>query len=279
MNALLIMAGGASSRMKRSIHNSTLTKEQKEKALHVHKSLIPLGKEQKPLLYHLISNAVAAGYTDVFLITSPQNQAFKDYVGTGQTENVYAGAKIHFAIQQLKEGHEKPLGTADAVLQALDQYPELLEQTFAVCNGDNLYSKEAFKILLDQRKAPHALISYARSGLQFSNERIQKFAVLDIDDEGFLNDIIEKPDSSTVEQYKDNTGEIFVSMNIFSFLGNALYPFLESCPIHPERKEKELPEALRRLTAKIPKQIQCFGRKEHLLDLTAAEDIQSFNTL
>jgi len=238
-----------------------------------------LGKEQKPLLYHLISNAVAAGYTDVFLITSPQNQAFKDYVGTGQTENVYAGAKIHFAIQQLKEGHEKPLGTADAVLQALDQYPELLEQTFAVCNGDNLYSKEAFKILLDQRKAPHALISYARSGLQFSNERIQKFAVLDIDDEGFLNDIIEKPDSSTVEQYKDNTGEIFVSMNIFSFLGNALYPFLESCPIHPERKEKELPEALRRLTAKIPKQIQCFGRKEHLLDLTAAEDIQSFNTL
>jgi len=142
-----------------------------------------------------------------------------------------------------------------------------------------LYSKEAFKILLDQRKAPHALISYARSGLQFSNERIQKFAVLDIDDEGFLNDIIEKPDSSTVEQYKDNTGEIFVSMNIFSFLGNALYPFLESCPIHPERKEKELPEALRRLTAKIPKQIQCFGRKEHLLDLTAAEDIQSFNTL
>jgi len=279
MNALLIMAGGASSRMKRSIHNSTLTKEQKEKALHVHKSLIPLGKEQKPLLYHLISNAVAAGYTDVFLITSPQNQAFKDYVGTGQTENVYAGAKIHFAIQQLKEGHEKPLGTADAVLQALDQYPELLEQTFAVCNGDNLYSKEAFKILLDQRKAPHALISYARSGLQFSNERIQKFAVLDIDDEGFLNDIIEKPDSSTVEQYKDITGEIFVSMNIFSFLGNALYPFLESCPIHPERKEKELPEALRRLTAKIPKQIQCFGRKEHLLDLTAAEDIQSFNTL
>jgi len=279
MNALLIMAGGASSRMKRSIHNSTLTKEQKEKALHVHKSLIPLGKEQKPLLYHLISNAVAAGYTDVFLITSPQNQAFKDYVGTGQTENVYAGAKIHFAIQQLKEGHEKPLGTADAVLQALDQYPELLEQTFAVCNGDNLYSKEAFKILLDQRKAPHALISYARSGLQFSNERIQKFAVLDIDDEGFLNDIIEKPDSSTVEQYKDNTGEIFVSMNIFSFLGNALYPFLESCPIHPERKEKELPEALRRLTAKTPKQIQCFGRKEHLLDLTAAEDIQSFNTL
>lgn len=279
MKPLLIMAGGASSRMKRSLQNSTLTNEQKEIAQHVHKSLIPLGKEQKPLLYHLISNAVASGYTDVYLITSPQNQAFKEHIGERKTDNSYAGAKIHFAIQYLKEGYEKPLGTADAVLQALDQYPELLEQTFAVCNGDNLYSKDAFKILLDQREAPHALISYARSGLQFSNERIQKFAVLDIDDEGFLNNIIEKPDSSTIEQYKDNTGEIFVSMNIFSFLGNALYPFLESCPIHPDRKEKELPEALRRLTTKTPKQIQCFGRKEHLLDLTAAEDIQSFNIL
>ena len=279
MKPLLIMAGGASSRMKRSLQNSTLTSEQKEIAQHVHKSLIPLGKEQKPLLYHLICNAVAAGYTDVFLITSPQNQAFKEQIGEQKTDNSFAGAKIHFAIQHLKEDYEKPLGTADAVMQALDQYPELLEQTFAVCNGDNLYSKEAFKTLLDQRKAPHALISYARSGLQFSNERIQKFAVLDIDDEGFLTNIIEKPDSYTVERYKDNTGEIFVSMNIFSFLGKALYPFLQSCPIHPERKEKELPEALRRLTAKIPKQIQCFGRKEHLLDLTAAEDIQSFNKL
>ena len=61
MNSLLIMAGGASSRMKKSLENSSLSSDQKEVAQRVHKSLIPLGKTQKPLLFHLISNAVAAG--------------------------------------------------------------------------------------------------------------------------------------------------------------------------------------------------------------------------
>ena len=59
MKSLLIMAGGASSRMKRSLSQSNLTQDEKNLAGKVHKSLIPLGKEKKPLLFYLISNAVA----------------------------------------------------------------------------------------------------------------------------------------------------------------------------------------------------------------------------
>gem|GEM_PF-4659932 len=87
MNSLLIMAGGASSRMKKSLENSSLSSDQKEVAQRVHKSLIPLGKTQKPLLFHLISNAVAAGYTDVYLITSPENEAFQQWVGNARSNN------------------------------------------------------------------------------------------------------------------------------------------------------------------------------------------------
>ena len=58
MKNLLIMAGGNSSRMKKSIEKSTLSKKEKEFVRKVHKSLIPIGKEKKPLLYYLISNAV-----------------------------------------------------------------------------------------------------------------------------------------------------------------------------------------------------------------------------
>jgi ADP-glucose pyrophosphorylase len=276
MNSLLIMAGGASSRMKKSLENSSLSSDQKEVAQRVHKSLIPLGKTQKPLLFHLISNAVAAGYTDVYLITSPENEAFQQWVGNARSNNSFAGAKVHFALQHLSEGKEKPLGTADAVEQALEQYPALLHETFTICNGDNLYSSAAFKQLLQDRKAPNALISYARSGLKFSDERIAKFAVMDIDTEGFLKGIIEKPDQETAEKYRDDTGEIRVSMNIFSFQGAQLYPYLKNCPIHPERQEKELPNAIKILNEKEPKQILCFGRAEHILDLTAAQDIAAF---
>jgi len=279
MKSLLIMAGGASSRMKRSLSQSNLTQDEKNLAGKVHKSLIPLGKEKKPLLFYLISNAVAVGVTDIYLITSSENEPFQKLVGTSKINNSFAGAKVHFAIQYLKKGHIKPLGTADAVEQTLVQYPELIEQTFIICNGDNLYSKAAFKNLLKPRKVTNALISYARSGLRFKDERIEKFAVMDVDSLGYLKKIIEKPDPKTVEKYRDTTGEIRVSMNIFSFSGKQINTYLKNCPIHPERNEKELPEAIRLLNIKEPNQIMCFGMKEHILDLTSAEDIGSFDVL
>ena len=69
---------------------------------------------------------------------------------------------------------------------------------------------------------------------------------MDIDSEDYLKNIIEKPDPEIVEKYRDGSGEIRVSMNIFSFEGSLLYPYLKNCPIHPERDEKELPEAVRK---------------------------------
>lgn len=273
---LVIMAGGASSRMKRSLASVSLDSETFEIAKAAHKSLIPLGKQGKPLVYYLIHNAAKAGYEDVYIITSPENTAFKAVIGTQDRDNSYAGVRVHFAIQHLPNNREKPLGTADALQQALDQYPELKNGGFTVCNGDNLYSVKALELLKAQRNAPHALISYSRSGLQFADERIAKFAVMDIDLEGYLQTIVEKPDPTQVAQYRDASGEIRVSMNIFSFHGPSIYPFLESCPIHPDRKEKELPEAVRILAAQKPGSVQCFPRSEHIPDLTAAHDIALF---
>ena len=279
MNSLIIMAGGASSRMKRSLGKSKLSESKKKLAQSVHKSLIPLGKEQKPLIFHLISNAVAAGYSDIYLITSPENQAFQKYIGKDKSHNTYAGAQVHFVIQDTPEYRVKPLGTADAVEQALNQYPELQNQTFTICNGDNLYSCDAFKKLRKERKTPNALISYARSALNYSDERLVSFAVMDIDSQGYLKALVEKPNPETIEKYRDHTGEIRVSMNIFSFFGKQLYPYLKNCPIHPERNEKELPEAIRLLNEKEPNQIECFGVNENILDLTSADDIASFDQL
>lgn len=279
MKNVIIMAGGASSRMKRSLSQSQLSEDEKNLAEKVHKSLIPLGKSKKPLLFYLVSNAVAAGITKIYLVTSPENVAFKRWLETWQKNNSFEGIKIQIAIQYLKKGYEKPLGTADAIEQTVDQYPELLKTTFIVCNGDNLYSKEAFQELIKPRSAPHALISYARSGLKFDDERIKKFAVMDINDLGYLNRIIEKPNSETVERCRDASGEIRVSMNMFSFFGQKLYPYLKNCTIHPIRREKELPEAIRLMNKADSNQIICYSRKENILDLTSAEDIASFNTL
>ena len=60
---------------------------------------------------------------------------------------------------------------------------------------------------------------------------------------------------------------IRVSMNMFSFFGQKLYPYLKNCTIHPIRKEKELPEAIRLMNEVDSNQIICYSRKENILDL------------
>lgn len=275
-NSLLIMAGGASSRMKRSLKNSSVGEVIKKQAIAVHKSLISLGSNQRPLLYYLTRNAEAAGYRNIYIITNPENKAFHIQTEKWTEHKIFSNVNIFFALQHVPESRRKPLGTADAVQQALEQHPELMRTTFTVCNGDNLYSTKVLKMLRSSRKVPHALISYARSGLTFSDERISKFAVMEIDSEHFLKNIVEKPDPLDVDCYKDSTNEIRVSMNIFSFNGALLYPFLKSCPIHFERDEKELPEALRLMNSSTPKKTICLPVSEHIPDLTSADDILKF---
>lgn len=276
---LIIMAGGASSRMKGSIETSELTPETKKIASSAHKSLIPLGSKQKPLLFHLIQNAVNAGFREVYLITSPENEAFRECVGLAAKNNHFAGALVHYAIQYLPKGRNKPLGTADAVQQAMEQHPELKNESFTICNGDNLYSVHAFALLLAPRDTPHSLISYNRSSLNYSSARMSSFAIIDISEEGLLENIIEKPDPETLKNYEDTSDYIGVSMNIFSFKGALLFPYLKNCPIHLERNEKELPEAVRMMIKESKNRTRCFKVSEHLPDLTSGEDLKNFSNL
>ena len=276
---LIIMAGGASSRMKRSIETSELTPETKKIASSAHKSLIPLGSKQKPLLFHLIQNAVNAGFKEVYLITSIENEAFKEYIGSAAKNNLFAGALVHYAIQYLPQGMNKPLGTADAIHQAMEQHPELKNEFFTICNADNLYSANVFALLLAPRDTPHALISYNRSSLNFSTTRISSFAIMDMSEEGYLQNIIEKPDPKTLKNYEHTSDHIGVSMNIFSFKGALLFPYLKNCSLHPERNEKELPEAVKMMIADPNNKIRCFKVSEHVLDLTSAKDLKFFSNL
>ena len=273
--SLLILAGGASSRMKRSLDSVKLSADTKNIALKVHKSLIPLGKTEKPLLYYLLKNAKAAGYQKIYLITSPENEAFHDFIDSNVSEYL----PLNFVLQYLPEGRKKPLGTADALAQAMAQYPELKSNSFTICNGDNLYSVKALSLLRENREAPHALISYSRSGLKFPDQRISKFAVMAIDKENYLENIIEKPEPQVLEKYRDVYGEIRVSMNVFSFDGASIDQYIRDCPIHPLRQEKELPEAVRNFVKDHPKQFITIPVSEHLPDLTAADDIEDFAKL
>ena len=79
---------------------------------------------------------------------------FKEFIMSQSFRN----ANIQFVKQYIPKEREKPLGTSDAVVQALDQFPDLKKNIFTVCNGDNLYSVNTLNLLKEKRNHPHALI-------------------------------------------------------------------------------------------------------------------------
>ncbi|MEZ4779189.1 MAG: sugar phosphate nucleotidyltransferase [Flavobacteriaceae bacterium] len=258
-NTLILLAAGASSRMKQSLDNA---KDFNGKAL------LPLGKEQKPVIYYVLQNAQKAGYTHVVMVVGKEGDAFKNHL----KNNPVSGLKFSFAHQPIPEGREKPLGTADAVYQAMEQFPELQHSVFAICNSDNLYSVQALQLLRIEKSA-NAFISYDRDGLDFPSERIRSFALLVLDKKGILKDLVEKPSEAIAESYRDAQGVLRVSMNLWKLNGAEAFPFLRDCPLHPTRQEKELPHAVLTMV-KAGIMVKGIPVKEHVPDLTSKEDIE-----
>ena len=272
---LVILAGGASSRLKKSLNDINLDKNITDIAKSSHKTLIPLGDDKRPLLYFILQNALSAKVRDVFIITSPENSAFKDFIESEVFKSNFSDININFAIQYKPDDREKPLGTSDALMQAMDQHEALKRNSFVIINGDNLYSVNSLNSLYELGEKQHALISYDRDGLNFPHERLTKFALINVNENNQLINIIEKPPIEEIDNFRDKLDKIRVSMNIFKFFGPTIYPYIKNCPLHPERKEKEIPEAVRNYIKEFPNSFDAIPFFEHIPDLTSAKDILS----
>ncbi|MFZ1281917.1 MAG: sugar phosphate nucleotidyltransferase [Ignavibacteriaceae bacterium] len=271
---LIILAGGISSRMKKPTdRNLEIDNKLVEDADLKTKSMIGVGKDYRPFLDYLLFNAREAGYGDIVLVIGANDNSIKEYYGFNNTDNNFYGLKISYAIQPIPEGRNKPLGTADALYWGLKSKPEWNNDYFTVCNSDNLYSVKALGLML-QSTYLAALIDYDRSALEFDQDRIERFAVTKKSKNNFLLDIIEKPSSEIVEIVKDKNGFVGVSMNIFSLKYNIVLPFLEKVPLHPVRKEKELPEAIKMMANEYENSVYCYSLAEHVPDLTSKSDIE-----
>ena len=270
---LVILAGGISSRMKKSQSfdndiDQRLIKDADLKS----KAMIRVGENERPFLDYLLFNAYESGYREIVIVINEKDNSIKKYYESRDSKKLFPELMISYVVQPIPDGREKPLGTADALYHALKLNSVWSDFSFTVCNSDNLYSQFAFKLLLES-EYKNAMIDYNRSGLNFEKERIEKFSVTKKDDEGFLIDIIEKPTVNEIESSKDKSGAIGVSMNIFKLNYDMILPFLEIVPLHSVRKEKELPGAIKMMIEKFPKSLYAYPVSEEVPELTGKEDI------
>jgi len=271
---LVVLAGGLSSRMKKSATqiqiDSRLEKDADKKA----KAMIGVGDRQRPLMDFLLFNAREAGYEDIVIVIGEGDSSVRRHYGPLDRGNVYHGLKVSYAVQRIPEGRTKPLGTADALLQALLSRPDWQDSRFTVCNSDNVYSVSALTALR-LLASSGGMIGYDRAALKFSQSRIEQFAVARKDRDGYLVDIIEKPEPADIAAAMDADGKVAVSMNIWRLSYRQVMPYLQSVPLHPVRMEKELPVAIRLMIQDHPRTILLVPLAEEVPDLTSKDDIGS----
>lgn len=237
--------------MRAEVPRITLTREQLDVAATGMKALIPL-TGGKTLLDLNIENLTAAGFTQFVLVIGPEHAEVRDHC---EALNV----DIKFAIQ------EKPLGTANAILasEPLIEADEL----FGVFNSDNLYPTDAVRSLI-AANAP-AMLAFERGPLvRLSNipeERIARFATVEVDDDGNLASIAEKPD--TVEP------DALVSMNAWLFSSK----IFEACRLigPSERGEFEIADAVKYAIGNMNEKFAAIRTQAGVLDLSSRADIET----
>ncbi|WP_092562748.1 nucleotidyltransferase family protein [Bowdeniella nasicola] len=220
----VILARGLGTRMREASASATLDPSAERAANAGVKGMIDVGR---PFLDYLVSALADVGITDVCLVIGPEHGMIREHFDQLHPTRV----RIHYAIQR------EPRGTADAVAAAEDFAGE---DRFLVVNSDNYYPPETLDALLNAPGA--ALLGFDRAALiaqsNIPAERIQAFAILDVDDAGHLRRIVEKPDAATLAHY----GDAPISMNAWVFTPTI---FDAARTIEPsERGELELASAV-----------------------------------
>jgi dTDP-glucose pyrophosphorylase len=251
----VVLAGGLGKRMRASDPDAHLTADQKAAADAGLKAMVPV--HGRPFLDYILSALADAGIRDVALVVAPDHDLVRRYY-VQQAPPVRT--RVTFVVQP------QPLGTANALLVA---EAWTAGDPFLTLNGDNLYPAVALRDLA--RLNEPGLPAFDRDDLIATSnippERIQSFAIIDVDEGGCLTRIIEKPSDplsrSRTEMQLADPGEVrpaggdaadgsgrpaagrspvLISMNCWRF-DSRIFTACRDVP-RSARGEFELPEAV-----------------------------------
>ena len=268
--SIIIMAAGASSRMKKSAAPKDLSRKHSNSAQSKNKVLIEFGSNSKPFISFLIKNVIESGFEKIYVVTSESAYFFRENFNKILKID-FKKYKINFSIQYIHPGRIKPMGTSDAICQTMEQFPNLKSESFCVCNGDNIYTVESLKKIRSV-KYNYAFIAYDKDGLGFSNEKISSFSIVSLNNKNHLVDIIEKPKTNSLNKFIDSLGKIRVNMNLLKFQADDSFYLFKNCPINKKRNEKEIADVLK-LLIRDKKKVFGIPVFQNVYDLTSKNDI------
>ena len=180
----------------------------------------------------MLASLADAGLTRAGLVVAPDHRP----IAAHYAAHPPARLSLDFIVQP------EPLGTADAVVAA-ESWTE--GHPFLVMNGDNLYPVRALADLasIDEPGLPAFAADDLVRTSNIPEGRIRAFALIEVDEHGYLTGIVEKPEAIPPDALPPEGGSHgLVSMNCWRFDAR----IFDACRDVPRsaRGEYELPEAV-----------------------------------
>lgn len=227
MTRALVLARGAGSRMKAADDEAALSEAQRRAADAGLKAMMPIGG--RSFLDYVLSSLADAGCRDVGVVIGPEHDEIRHYY---EADRVPSRIRISFVVQ------EQPLGTANAVLAA---HAWAGVDPFLALNADNLYRVDTLRELaaLEEPGLPVYDMPDLVATSNIDASRVATFAIVEIDADGYLTRIIEKPDAAARARAGAHAR---VSMNCWR-LDRRIFSACRDVP-RSARGEFELPQAV-----------------------------------
>jgi solute:Na+ symporter, SSS family len=250
----VILAAGLGTRMQADDESTSLAPEQAAAAAAGAKGMIPVGR---PFLDYVLASLADAGFADVCIVVGPHDEIVRARYRDGL---VLSRLRVAFAVQSAA------IGTADALLAAEEW---VAGEPFVVLNADNYYPVDGLRQL--RQSGEQATLAFSRAGLlqdgMIPPERIARYALLEVDQHGYLTDVTEKPDEVTFASHRDAP----ISMNVWRFDAGIFRACREVQP--SSRGELELPNAVRLAVRVVGARIRALPTDAPVLDLSHRADI------
>jgi len=138
------------------------------------KPMLPIGEEQKPILYYVVQNLKRAGLTDYIMTVGYKHEKIDEYFGDGSK----FGVKIEYAVEKEK------MNTAGSILPLNDK----VDDTFVVVMGDHITNIDVKEMIEHHRKSKClATIALLKGKIPI------EYGVAEVDYKGHVTTFKEKP--------------------------------------------------------------------------------------
>ncbi len=250
------------------------------------KQLDPVGPNNETIIDYSIYDAIQAGFNKaVFIIREEFKSEFENSITNKYRDKI----NVKFAFQKLDDlpgdfshpaSREKPWGTGQAILAA----EKMIDEPFAVINGDDFYGKESFQVVADYYKqsSNFSMVAFKLLNTLSDHGGVSR-GVCEVKDNHLSNiiethDIIREGNEIKSSGKFSLAGDEFVSMNmwgftpkLFEYLNEGFSKFLSK---HSNELKSEylIPSVVNDLIKKEEEQVQVLKSNASWFGVTYKED-------